>query len=479
MAKFNRGYREDYEDEMNESMSESSLFDDEEGSEYSYEEGSNPLSVKDADESLARAIELNKGSFSLSMGTISISDIVIPTPIKDSRKETYLGLMRSVEELGVLVPIQVMVSEGYAEYVQENGNEEGYDGPKYVLLDGLRRIFASKKNGLDRVNAVIYDFEDKDKGSDMVNILSSILNKVQKKSWSEIWYMYQVLESQSALSPGNIEYLLQLEPGDAMKLKEIMTRRSEFPEPAEDLLSKKKNLQQAYNMLNKMMREQDQLAKEDISGVSDMEETEGVVNDSGSDDKLSDEEVKEILDMESSFDGDLSDDEFDAMVGNDVAPERFEVNGDRHLDPALRAAVLQRDNYTCQVSGVGVASGLPTEIALSILQVHHLVPVADGGTNEMSNLITLTQDPHTLIHVIQRRNGRLGMSKEDFEKLDDDKKDYIKKVMKCARIAVEADRRLGKTREQIREDTSSAMRFKMPGAIQKENMEAIAKSKES
>lgn len=485
MAKINRGYREDYEDEMNEGMSESSLFDDEEGSEYSYEEDSNPLSdgneidVKDADESLARAIELDKGSFSLSMGTISISDIVIPTPIKDSRKETYLGLMRSVEELGVLVPIQVMISEGYAEYVQENGSEEGYDGPKYVLLDGLRRIFASKKNGLDRVNAVIYDFDDKDKGSDMVNILSSILNKVQKKSWSEIWYMYQVLESQSALSPGNIEYLLQLEPGDAMKLKEVMTRRSEFPEPAEDLLSKKKNLQQAYNMLNKMMREQDQLAKEDISGVSDMEETEGVVNDSGSDDKLSDEEVKEILDMESSFDGELSEDEFDAMVGNDVAPERFEVNGDRHLDPALRAAVLQRDNYTCQVSGVGVDSGLPTEIALSILQVHHLVPVADGGTNEMSNLITLTQDPHTLIHVIQRRNGRLGMSKEDFEKLDDDKKDYIKKVMKFARIAVEADRRLGKTREQIREDTSSAMRFKMPGLIQKENMEAIAKSKKS
>lgn len=448
---------------------------------YGYQEEADYSSLSaeengiDADESLARAIEINKGSFSIAMGTISISDIVIPTPIKDSRKETYLGLMRSVEELGVLVPIQVMISEGYAEYVEETGSEEGYDGPKYVLLDGLRRIFASKKNGLDRINAVIYDFEDKDKGSDMVNILSSILNKVQKKSWSEIWYMYQVLESQSALSPGNIEYLLQLEPGDAMKLKEVMTRKDEFPEPAEDLLSKKKTLQQAYNMLNKLMKEQDQLAKEDISGVSDMEETEGVINGEGSDDKLSDEEVKEILDMESSFDGDLSEEDFDELMGNNLPDDRQTV-GERHpLDPALRAAVLQRDDYCCQITGRG--KGLPAPIALGILNVHHKIPVHCGGTDTMDNLITVCLDVHTLIHIIERNMGKLGMSKEQFDELDEEEKKFITGVMKIARIAVEANKRMGRSREQIRKDTADSIRFKMPGAVQKENMEAVAKAK--
>lgn len=448
---------------------------------YGYQEEADYSSLSaeensiDADESLARAIEINKGSFSIAMSTISISDIVIPTPIKDSRKETFLGLMRSVEELGVLVPIQVMISEGYAEYVEETGSEEGYDGPKYVLLDGLRRIFASKKNGLDRINAVIYDFEDKDKGSDMVNILSSILNKVQKKSWSEIWYMYQVLESQSALSPGNIEYLLQLEPGDAMKLKEVMTRKDEFPEPAEDLLSKKKTLQQAYNMLNKLMKEQDQLAKEDISGVSDMEETEGVINGEGSDDKLSDEEVKEILDMESSFDGDLSEEDFDELMGNNLPDDRQTV-GERHpLDPALRAAVLQRDGYCCQITGRG--KGLPAPIALGILNVHHKIPVHCGGTDSMDNLITICLDAHTLIHIIERNMGKLGMSKEQFDELDEEEKKFITGVMKIARIAVEANKRMGRSREQIRKDTADSIRFKMPGAVQKENMEAVAKAK--
>ena len=150
---------DDYEPEIDEVSGD--------GEGYFSDEQTEPVSDDDA---MSRALKIDKGSFKLTVGTISISDIVIPTSLKDSRKETYLGLSRSVEELGVLYPIHVMVLEGYAEYVEENGTEEGYDGPKYLLLDGLRRIFALKKNGQNRVNAVIYDFEDKEKGSDIVNI---------------------------------------------------------------------------------------------------------------------------------------------------------------------------------------------------------------------------------------------------------------------------------------------------------------------
>lgn len=430
--------------------------------------------VSDNDMSLASALSLDKGSFAITVDTVSISDIVIPSSIKDSRKETYLGLTRSVEELGVLSPIHIMILEGYAEYVEENGNDEGYEGPKYLLLDGLRRVFALKKNGLSRVNAVIYDFKDRDKASDIVNILSLILNKNQRKSWAEVWYLYQVIESQSALTPGNVEYLLQLEPGDAMKLKEIMSRKQEFLEPAEELLANKKTLQQCYNMLNKLMKEQDQLAKEDVSGVSDIEEADGIVNE-GDGNKLSDAEVKEILDMEDSFDGELSEDDFDELMGNNLADDRQTV-GDRHpLDPALRAAVLQRDGYCCQITGRG--KGLPTPIALGILNVHHKIPVHCGGTDSMDNLITVCLDAHTLIHIVERNMGKLGMSKEQFDALDEEEKTFITGVMKIARIAVEANKRMGRSREQVRKDTSDSIRFKMPGLVQKENMKAIAEAK--
>jgi 5-methylcytosine-specific restriction protein A len=449
---------------------------DEKGYDFQ-EEGYDSSSVSvDNDDSIASVMELNKGNFKINMGAISISDIVIPTPIKDSRKETYLGLMRSVEELGVLVPIQVMVSEGFAEYVEEEGTEEGYEGPKYVLLDGLRRIFALKKNGLDRVNAVIYDFDDKDKGSDMINIISSILNKTQRKSWSEIWYMYQVLEGQSALTPGNIEYLLQLEPGDAMKLKEVMTRKDEFPEPAEDLLSKKKTLQQAYNMLNKLMKEQDQLAKEDISGVSDIDETEGVVNEEGNDNKLSDDEVKEILDMEDSFDGDLSEEDFDELMGNNLPDDRQTV-GDRHpLDPALKAETLLRDGYCCQACGAG--KGFPLKYALSFLQSHHKISVANSGVDTPENIITLCQNCHTSIHCLLKSGMRFGISKEEFDKLPDETKNNMKNIMKIARIDWEAGKRLGKNKDDFRRDNLNSSKFKMPGTDLSENMRAIQQGKE-
>lgn len=431
----------------------------------------------DNDDSIASVMELNKGNFKIDMGAINISDIVIPTPIKDSRKETYLGLMRSVEELGVLVPIQVMVSEGFAEYVDEEGTEDGYEGPKYVLLDGLRRIFALKKNGLDRVNAVIYDFDDKDKGSDMINIISSILNKTQRKSWSEIWYMYQVLEGQSALTPGNIEYLLQLEPGDAMKLKEVMTRKDEFPEPAEDLLSKKKTLQQAYNMLNKLMKEQDQLAKEDISGVSDIDETEGVVNEEGSDNKLSDDEVKEILDMEDSFDGDLSEEDFDELMGNNLPDDRQTV-GDRHpLDPALKAATLLRDGYCCQACGAG--KGYPMKYALSFLQSHHKISVANSGVDTEENIVTLCQNCHTTVHTLLKSGMKFGISKEEFDKLPESTKNTMKNVMRIARIDWEAGKRLGKNKDDFRRDNLNSSKFKMPGTDLSENMRAIQQGKEA
>lgn len=434
--------------------------------------------TKDADERLASLLSLSKDKYSITPAVINIRDMVIPTPVKDSRRETYLGITRSVEELGVLTPIHVMVTEGYSDHLEEGGSPEDYDGSKYILIDGLRRVFAAQKNGLQRINAMVWDFQDKDAGAEALNLISLILNKHQRKSWSEIWYMYQVIEESSTITPGMLEYLLGLDPGDATKLKEVMTRADEFPEPRDDLLAKKKNLQQAYNALMKAMREQDALLREDIRGVGEVEQSEGVI-DTGADGSktLSDEEVKNILDMSDNFDGDLTDDEFNAMVGNDVEAERFDVDGDRHLDPALRAAVLQRDGYSCVISGIGVKSGLPTEVALSVLNVHHLVPVADGGTNEMSNLVTVSLDVHTLIHVIQRRGGRLGMKREEFDTLEDSQKDYIKKVMKFARIAVEADRRCGKTREQVRDDTADSIRFKMPGVVQQQNMDALAKAK--
>lgn len=412
--------------------------------------------------------DINKHSFTLDVGIVDFNTILVSEPVKNGRKETYSGLTTSVAEMGILSPIHVMVLEGYSNWLENHEEGEKYEGPMYSILDGFRRVWAGYKNGITRSYAVIWNFGDKDKGVELSNILSLILNKVQRRSWNEIWYMYQLLEEQAQMTPGTLEYLLQLDPGDAMKLKDIML--CDYPEVIEDLTSNKKTLQQCYNTLQKLRKEEDKLLKDDNTGIADMEQADGAI-EKGGDQVLSNEEVNEILEMGDNFDGDLSEEDFDELMGNNLPDERQTV-GERHpLDPALRAAVLQRDGYCCQITGRG--KGLPTPIALSILNVHHKVPVHCGGMDSMDNLITVCLDAHTLIHIIERNMGKLGMSKEDFDALDEEEKTFITGVMKIARIAVEANKRMGRTREQVKKDTSEAIKFKMPGTAQRENMEAI------
>lgn len=422
-----------------------------------------------SEEKISHAMKLSKESFSINIGVVDFDDLLIPEPMKTGRKETYLGLSTSIGELGIVSPIHVMITEGYANWKNSGGSEEEFDGFRYVLLHGFRRVWGGYKNGLERCMAVIWDFKDKDKGNDISMVLSNLLHKSQKHSWMEVWEMYQLLTAQASVSESSIEYLLQIDIGDAPKLKSIMERADEFPEPKQDLLDNKKTLQQAYNMLQKQMKEVDQLAKDDVTGISDMEQAEGVVE--GSEDiLLSDDEIKDILEMGSGGD-ELSEEDFDEFMGNNL-PDDGQKVGERHpLDPALKAAVLARDGYCCQVTGRG--KGLPTPIALAILNVHHKVPVHAGGKDTMDNLITVCLDVHTLIHIIERNGGKVGMSKETYDALPQEEKDFITGTMKIARIAVEANRKLGRTKEQIKKDTADAVKFKMPGVVQKENMEAV------
>lgn len=422
-----------------------------------------------SEEKISHAMKLSKESFSIDIGVVDFDDLLIPEPMKTGRKETYLGLSTSIGELGIVSPIHVMITEGYANWKNSGGSEEEFDGFRYVLLHGFRRVWGGYKNGLERCMAVIWDFKDKDKGNDISMVLSNLLHKSQKHSWMEVWEMYQLLTAQASVSESSIEYLLQIDIGDAPKLKSIMERADEFPEPKQDLLDNKKTLQQAYNMLQKQMKEVDQLAKDDVTGISDMEQAEGVVE--GSEDiLLSDDEIKDILEMGSGGD-ELSEEDFDEFMGNNL-PDDGQKVGERHpLDPALKAAVLARDGYCCQVTGRG--KGLPTPIALAILNVHHKVPVHAGGKDTMDNLITVCLDVHTLIHIIERNGGKVGMSKETYDALPQEEKDFITGTMKIARIAVEANRKLGRTKEQIKKDTADAVKFKMPGVVQKENMDAV------
>ena len=422
----------------------------------------------DSEEKISHSLKISKDSFTIDIGVVEFSSLLISEPTKKGRKETYLGLATSVAEMGILSPIHVMITESYATWVKEHGDDKDFEGYKYIILDGFRRVWSGVKTNLTRCNAVIWNFKGKDKGTELATVLSLILNKIQKHSWGEIWYLYQLLEVQSNLTPGTLEYLLQLDSGDAMKLKDIML--CDYDDIKEELLSNKKNITQAYNMLQKYRKEEDQLMKDDQTGISDVEQAKGVVEKANNDYSLSNEDVKEILEMEDNLDG-LSESDFDESLSGIGDYER-QNTGERHpLDPALKAETLVRDEYTCQCCGAGSEMSMMSRLA--ILQSHHKISVSNNGPDSPENIITVCQVCHTLIHVLLKNGMKFGMSKEQFDKMSVAGQTQHKNIMKVARVDWEAGKRLGKNKEDFRKDNMNSSKFRMPGADLGENRKAL------
>lgn len=86
--------------------------------------------------------------------------------------------------------------------------------------------------------------------------------------------------------------------------------------------------------------------------------------------------------------------QFDTQVLKAVAegkslPEGTDYqHGEQYGIDTLREAVFTRDKYTCQCCGRSIKDH-------AILHVHHIVFRGNGGTNRMSNLITVCEKCHT------------------------------------------------------------------------------------
>ena len=179
--------------------------------------------------------------------------------------------------------------------------------------------------------------------------------------------------------------------------------------------------------------------------------------------------------MADSFNDDLSEEDFDELMGNNLADDRQTV-GDRHpLDPALKAATLLRDGYMCQCCEAG--KGFPMKYALSFLQSHHKISVANSGTDTEQNIITLCQNCHTTVHTLLKSGMKFGISKEEYDGLPEHTRTSMAQIMKIARVDWEAGKRLGKNREDFRKDNLNSSKFKMPGTDLSENMRAISEAR--
>ena len=73
------------------------------------------------------------------------------------------------------------------------------------------------------------------------------------------------------------------------------------------------------------------------------------------------------------------------------AQRKIEKGTFRHgVTAELRDCIKLRDDFTCRLC--------VSKLETNELQVHHIVPVSDGGDDELSNLVLLCHNCHTSLH---------------------------------------------------------------------------------
>ena len=386
---------------------------------------------------------------------IPVDSIIITNFKKSGRMESITGLTGVVSEWGVVSPIHVLAME---------------DDDVYQLLDGLRRVYAAVRAGQKTVRAIVWIFTDRREGKELANILSLMINRNQKYTPKEMWEQMKVLEQVNDATPGLIEYLLQMNSGEAMKLKDVML--SDYDEFKDDLLIGKYTIEQAYKKLCNARKKEDKLEKEDkisVDGEGMKDANTRSFDDEATDDeveRLSSEEAKELLEMQ-DLDRDVDDDDIDSLdMTNDIRKDNmYQKVGERtFVDESVKKATLIRDKNKCRCCGIGGPQWA------GILVYHHVIPVYAGGPDTVENGLTLCVNCHLTLH--NYITGDVQVPKD----LEPDQEKIFKNIMKFGNVAIEASNKLGMKRDALRKANAKSKKHPMPNANVKLNKEALAEA---
>lgn len=296
-------------------------------------------------------------------------------------------LVQSIRSTGLLKPLDV------AALKTDN---------LYVLIDGYRRIIACAKVGIKKVPCVV---NTKINTPD-IPILEALYNHSKAYTIQEIIeYIDYIEKEKGILSASMIEYLLQMDSGDYTKLKDILNDNDD------DIVSAMMNGQltigQAFKKLEQRRKkeskeEQEQRKVEQVYGDTKESGVEQIAGsgEEGTEAALSDEEIASLA-ISSEELNNADNESLETLAAEGDSVDGFEAHKqDYHnremLDPALRKAVLVRDDNTCQ------CCGLSGQEYTEVLDIHHKVEVYLGGSDDIDNLLTTCVICHKLVHLYAR-----------------------------------------------------------------------------
>lgn len=146
-------------------------------------------------------------------------------------------------------------------------------------------------------------------------------------------------------------------------------------------------------------------------------------------------------------------------------PNKQKVGKREQIDPSVKKATLARDNFTCQCCKRGGESYVDS------LDFHHVLPVALGGEDSVSNGVTLCVLCHRLVHLFGNGQLTLPLSKTEDEistmtseekAIYEDDQLKFKRVVKLGQIIRDGYVQKGINRKKARElyPTNSVGRYK-------------------
>lgn len=365
-----------------------------------------------------------------SLKYLTPQDIIVWGP--RIRKNTDItALVTSIRNDGLLLPLVVAPTQ-----------TEG----RYVLIKGARRLLACATLGKKRIPCLI---NSQITISD-IHVVEPLYSHTKPYTVSDMLaYIDYLKDEKNITAPSMIEYLLNLNSGDYMKLMDIMDDNDD--EIVSALLTGQLDIGGAFKKLEQKRKK---MGKEKMSNAR----TEKIYNDAqtygtdiladsgetGSDAELTEDEIKAIvdgvgdLDDVTDVDGEELKQQGDSIDGYQA--HKQDPNNRERLDPKLRKAVLARDNNHCRICGMG------GQEYSEVLDVHHIQEVYLGGDDNIDNLITACTCCHKLIHLW----GRGELQVRPFDQMNEAEATKFKRIIKLGNAIRQGMAAKGMKKEQLK-----------------------------
>ena len=363
---------------------------------------------------------------------ININNIIVWKP-RIRNNTDVSALLTSIKNDGLLQPLTVAPAA-----------TEG----RYVLIKGARRLMACAQLGMKNIPCVV----NKQISNSDIHIIEPLYSHTKPYSVSEmLGYIDYIKKERNITAPSIIEYLLNLNSGDYLKLMDVMDDNDD--EIVGALLTGQLDIGGAFKKLEQKRKKagREQMANSRTQRVygdaaaygADNLADSGETNTDG--EELTEEEKQSLIDTingledMSDVDGEQLRAEGDAIQGYQA--HKQDPNNRERIDPKLRKAVLARDNNTCRI-----CEQISGQEYVETLDVHHVQPVFLSGADDINNLLCACVVCHKLIHLYARNELHV----RPFSEMNESEATKFKRIIKLGNVIRQGMVNKGMKKEQLK-----------------------------